>query len=122
MTMYRRNIGKTGEQIARRYFISRGCVILDQNIYYREGEIDLIIRDGEEIVFVEVKTRTSLEHGWGREAMTSLKREHMRSAIDKYLSDHHELNSVEIRADLVEVFLHLQSKKARLRHLKRIII
>lgn len=50
-----REKGSIGEEIARRYLRDKGFTILDANFHARPGEIDIIAREGEEIVFVEVK-------------------------------------------------------------------
>lgn len=50
-------LGKQGEQIAKEFLIEKGYVILENNWRYRKGELDLIARDGQTLVFVEVKTR-----------------------------------------------------------------
>lgn len=54
------NIGKVGEEIAGNYLIKKGYVILEKNFRYGHGEIDIIAKDGETLVFVEVKTK---KHG-----------------------------------------------------------
>ncbi|HOW01581.1 MAG TPA: YraN family protein, partial [Rhodoglobus sp.] len=51
-------LGRRGEEIAARYLASRGLAIVERNWRCPQGEIDLIARDGGELVFVEVKTRS----------------------------------------------------------------
>lgn len=58
--MDRAEVGRRGEIAAARYYIQRGCVLLEHNYRIREGEIDLILRDPDGvIIFCEVKTRTN---------------------------------------------------------------
>ena len=58
--MDRAEVGRRGEKAAARYYIQRGCTLLEHNYRIREGEIDLILRDPEGvIIFCEVKTRTN---------------------------------------------------------------
>ena len=59
----RRITGKRGEAAAIRFLKKRGYSILDTNYHCRSGEIDIVAREKDSIVFVEVKTRTSIEFG-----------------------------------------------------------
>jgi len=52
-------LGKKGEDIARRFLISKGFTLLETNYYCRYGELDIIAKDRESLVFVEVKCRSS---------------------------------------------------------------
>ena len=54
----RRDIGKRGERLAERYLKRRGLRTVERNLRRRSGEIDLLMRDGEELVVVEVRTLT----------------------------------------------------------------
>lgn len=58
-----REKGSIGEEIARKYLREYGVVILETNFHIRSGEIDIIAREGEEIVFVEVKSATGNSFG-----------------------------------------------------------
>lgn len=51
-------LGELGEELAAEFLIEKGYQILQRNVFFRYGEIDIIARDGDEIVFVEVRTRT----------------------------------------------------------------
>jgi len=51
-------LGAAGEHIAAEYLLSKGLRIIDRNVHYRRGEIDIIAQDGDEIVFAEVRTRS----------------------------------------------------------------
>lgn len=74
-------LGRRGEDLAHRYLRSKGLTILSRN--YRPGgdsEIDIVARDGETVVFVEVKSRTSAEYGSPDRAIDSEKRKHILRA------------------------------------------
>jgi putative endonuclease len=53
----RRALGRRGEQLAAEHLRRRGCVVLARNVRVGRGEIDVIVRDGDALAFVEVKTR-----------------------------------------------------------------
>lgn len=96
--------GRIGEAAAKRHLQSQGLKFLTANFRSKHGEIDLIFRDGECLVFVEVKTRTA--GGWVRPAgaVNARKRRLLsRTALDylKMLPDRH----VNIRFDITEVLL-----------------
>ncbi len=72
-------LGRRGEDLAHRYLRSKGLTILSRN--YRPGggdsEIDIVARDGETVVFVEVKSRSSAEHGSPDRAIDTEKQKHI---------------------------------------------
>ena len=89
MKTYRREIGDQGENLAKDYLTTkRGYEFIAANVTTRDGEIDLIMRDGGWLVFVEVKARFGLEFGYPEEALTREKQRHLRSAVFCYLKDH----------------------------------
>ena len=98
----RRRLGNRGEEEAARYLSEKGLRILERGYRVRCGEIDLIARDGEELVFVEVKTRHSLRCGDPLEAITPSKRRRILRAASLYLQSTGSWNS-PCRFDLVAV-------------------
>lgn len=85
---YNQRVGKWGEQIAVEYLVSRGCEVIGQNVRTPYGEIDIITRQGDTIIFVEVKTRTSNKMGLPEESITARKREHMVACAGHYAAEH----------------------------------
>ncbi|SMX71987.1 MULTISPECIES: YraN family protein [Brevibacterium] len=81
--MRQRSLGQTGEDLAAGFLQRQGMVIIERNFRCPRGEIDIIARDGDTIVFVEVKTRRTLALGSPLEAVTraKLKRIRMLSGI-----------------------------------------
>jgi len=69
----KKSLGKRGEDIAEKYLLEHGFEILDRNFQNRYGEIDIIAKDKDTLVFVEVKTRLSEKFGLPEEAVTPLK-------------------------------------------------
>lgn len=76
---YRKRLGEWGEAEAQRYLETMGYVFIKKNFRVPEGEIDLVMRDGEMVVFVEVKTRTSDTYGSPEESVSKLKRQRLLS-------------------------------------------
>ena len=83
---HNQRIGKWGEQAAAEFLLERGYVIVAQNFRTPYGEIDLVARQGEITIFIEVKTRTSNSMGLPEESITPRKRQHMISAAEYYAS------------------------------------
>jgi len=101
--MKRRQLGKTGEQIAADYLSQNGYTILEKNFRSgRFGEIDIIAEEGSCICFIEVKTRTSDLFGAPSEAVDRNKRQKIRSLALIYLKQK-RMGEREIRFDVVEI-------------------
>lgn len=81
----RRELGNSGEQKAIHFFEAKGWKIVATQYRTPVGEIDLVALDGQEVVFVEVKTRRSLTSGYPEESVTRRKRRHMAAAAHLFL-------------------------------------
>jgi putative endonuclease len=93
--------GSSGEKAAAEYLRSKGFAILETN-YRAEGcELDIIAREGDTIVFVEVKTRAGTSYGFPEEAVGAVKQENIGRAAEAYLLTHRLEN--EIRFDVISV-------------------
>jgi putative endonuclease len=80
--------GRWGESVAARFLRAKGCKIIGRNWRSGHWEIDLIVRDGEVLVFVEVKTRRAADViGGYAAAVTAAKRRSLRKAVDAYLRE-----------------------------------
>jgi len=78
--------GKKGEEIAAKFLLDKGFEILEMNYYAsRYGEIDIIAKDGNTLVFCEVKARSTQAFGHPLEAITHAKIQKMQKAISFYL-------------------------------------
>jgi len=93
--------GTLGEIRAEQFLTEKGCKILERNFVSRGSEIDLIVRDGEVIVFVEVKARTG-SFALGREAVTSAKQRRICKGALYYLMKNGLLNR-QARFDVIEI-------------------
>src|SRR5258706_11574267 len=89
MTMQRQALGKLGEDLAVAELERRGYAILARRYRTRHGEIDIVARDGETIVFVEVKAKETAEFGTAAEAVTVRKQRRVISMAVDYLARHH---------------------------------
>jgi len=99
---WQQRIGRWGEKAAEEYLIRQGCRIIDRNVRTEYGELDLVIRHGDEIAFVEVKTRTGAAFGLPEEAITDNKRIHLVEAAQAYLQEHPGLGE-SWRVDVIAV-------------------
>lgn len=83
----RRALGVSGEDLAAAWYVARGYEVVARNWRCRDGELDLIVRDGRTFVFCEVKARTSLAFGSPLEAVTHAKRQKVRHLAARWLQD-----------------------------------
>ncbi len=95
--------GRQGEDLARSFLESLGYVFVARNWHCRAGEIDLIMRDGDEIVFVEVKTRHGERAGRAEDAVPRSKARKMLAAGEWYITRHPEFHDLFWRCDLVAI-------------------
>ncbi|SEO74820.1 YraN family protein [Aquisalimonas asiatica] len=84
----RRESGQTAEEAARRHLEAHGLRLLDRNAHARRGEIDLIMEDGDVLVFVEVRYRADATHGSALESIGATKRRRLIHAASTYLQRH----------------------------------
>lgn len=83
----RRTLGADGEERAAAWYEAHGYAVVARNWRCRNGELDLVVRRGSELVFVEVKTRTSDRFGVPAEAVTPAKQRRLRGLAARYLTD-----------------------------------
>lgn len=94
--------GKEGEEKAVALLVEKGFEIIERNYRYGKGELDIIARDKEFLVFVEVKSRESLEYGKPEEAITKRKMSQIRKIAEAYLAEKNSTNE-NIRFDVVAI-------------------
>jgi putative endonuclease len=98
----RKSLGDKGEDLAALALKKQGYKVLERNYRTPLGEIDLIARHGGELVFIEVKTRTSARFGMGQEAVHYGKQARLRKLADYYLKQK-RLGEVAVRFDVVGI-------------------
>jgi len=111
----RREFGLWGENIAANYLRKNGYEIVDRNVYTKYGEIDLVVRQGHCIVFVEVKTRSSTAFGLPEEAITEQKQVHLLESAQAYLQMHPKLRG-DWRIDVIAVQRFSQDQEPEIVH------
>ena len=109
MSNQKATVGQTGEDVAVKFLEQNGYTVLERN--YRSGhqEIDIIARDHEFLIFVEVKTRSchipeSMSYGRPARAVGSTKQKNIVLAAQSYLRQHPE-NTLQPRIDVIEIYL-----------------
>ncbi len=95
-------LGRFGEEIAVRHLRESGLTILERNWRCGSGEIDIVARDGDELVICEVKTRSGSGYGMPQEAVTRVKAERLRRLAAEWLAVR-ELRPNSVRFDVIAV-------------------
>lgn len=103
MEQNKRTIGADMETRAVEYLVSQGVEVLERNFRCRQGEIDIVCRDGSYLVFVEVKFRASLRKGAPEEAVGLAKQKVICRVADYYRCTRGISQSVAVRYDVVAV-------------------
>ena len=99
----RRALGRWGEDVAVRHLEAAGCVVLDRNWRCREGELDVVVREGSTLAFVEVKTRSGTADGEPAEAVSRLKARRIHVLAARWLGEKRPPGSWDLRFDVVSV-------------------
>lgn len=116
MTKARQAVGAYGERLAVRHLIEAGLVPVARNWRCAEGEIDIVLWDGEDLVFCEVKTRRSAAYGSPGAAVGGAKVQRLRRLAMRWLATS-GAHPREIRFDVVEV-LPQPRGAARVEHIR----
>ncbi|MBI1307778.1 MAG: YraN family protein [Bacteroidetes bacterium] len=109
-------LGRKGEEMAVRYLIKNGFEIIDRNFRIGRAEIDIIAKENEEWVFVEVKTRSSVKQGYPEQSISIKQEETLRSAALDFMFDRPEIPF--IRFDVVAI--HKEENRTHLKHFRDI--
>lgn len=116
--MNTRRFGSIGEKTAQYYLQGKGYIILQTNFYTKMGEIDIIAEKDTYIIFVEVKTRTSLKFGTPAMAVDYNKKKHIKKSAKVFLHIN-KLEDRNIRFDVIEVFIN--DGKCNINHIEGIM-
>lgn len=126
MKKTKKEIGDFGEKIATWFLEKKGYKILDQNYYSRFGELDIVAYDyssknptTQQLVFVEVKTRTSDKFGQPQEAVGRAKKGKIIRTIYKFF-EATKIRHQNWRIDIIAIKLKEKNQKALIKHFKNI--
>ena len=118
----RQRLGAFGEGHARRFLEARGYQLLDANWRKRGGEIDLVFRDGPNLVFVEVKTRHGERTERAEESLSSAQAGRMLDTAELYVMEHPEVQHLIWRCDIVAVTLDASHRVISVRHYANAVV
>src|SRR5690606_25621321 len=107
--------------LAANHLAAEGLTIIERNWRCRDGEIDLVARDGETFVFVEVKTRRGRDFGAPEEALTPRKAQKLLALGQIYMAEH-DLDDTNWRIDLVAVELDARGRFLRCDHVPNAVL
>jgi putative endonuclease len=113
----RQVLGTAGEQLARRHLEQRGYRFVAANWRRPYGELDLIMRDGNVLVFVEVKTRSSERLVTAEESLAPAQARRLLRGAQYFLAEREELAGLYWRIDLIAITLTLTGAVSRLTHI-----
>jgi putative endonuclease len=116
----RARLGNWGEELAGRLLEERGYSILDTNYRCRYGEVDIVAQDGDELVFVEVRTRHGGGFGAPEESLSAAKVRRLVTTCQDYVQRRAE-EGAEWRIDLVCVHLNRGREVPRIHHLRHAV-
>jgi putative endonuclease len=102
----RNALGRWGEDIAVAHLEGKGYEVVARNWRCRDGELDVVVRHGTALVFVEVKTRSSQAYGEPAEAVTPKKARRIRGLAGSWLNECRPHGVEELRFDVVSVLRH----------------
>lgn len=115
MTNKKIALGHWGEEQAEKYLLAKGYELIEKNVRTPYGEIDLVVRKGRRLCFVEVKTRTSIIFGNPEEAITDAKFSHMVESAESYLQEHPDFET-DCQIDVVAIQTSTDRKKIEITH------
>jgi len=117
MSLNSSSTGHEGEELAAQYLVDNGMKIIKRNFHFgKVGELDIVAKDGETLVFVEVKYRKSLEYGEPETGLTPLKKRQLKKIAEAYMYIN-EVFETECRFDVVAI-LEVQKGHPDIRYYK----
>jgi putative endonuclease len=111
--MERKPLGDLGEQLAKKHLRKKGYKLIESNYRCHSGEIDIVAKQKDCLVFIEVRTKSTLAFGTPEESLSPTKQKHMIKTAYHYLQNHQKLPE-NWRIDLVAVELGADSKLRRI--------
>lgn len=118
--MKRQSTGILGEKLAADFLVKRGYQILETNFRCPEGETDIVARDGDCLVFIEVRTKSGRQFGTPEESITAVKKRRLRAVASRYLEGLPSYPQLW-RIDVVAIELDRSGKPRRIELIKNAV-
>lgn len=112
-------LGRWGEDLAGRFLHDAGFQILETNYRCARGEVDIVAQDGDDVVFVEVRTRRGSEFGTPEESVTAAKAQRLIATAEHYLQE--KSGETSWRIDLVSIRLDRSGRLEDINHLRHAV-
>ena len=106
--MDRKELGQRAEDLACEYLSNQGLTVVERNYYIRGGELDIVALDGEMVVFVEVRSKSSQQYGLPEETISVKKRQFLYRAAEQYLTKNEWLER-NCRFDVISVLFEAEN-------------
>jgi len=113
--MNKRDFGERFEGVAKDYLLNKGYLFIESNYYTKYGEIDLVMKENDFIVFVEVKTLNPKKGFNIYESLTRNKKRSLKSAINSWLYSHKKIGSAW-RLDFVGIEIDFKNNVEKIEH------
>ena len=117
--MHNKDLGNWGEDQATEFLMKNGYEILERNFYSYRGEIDIVAKYENELVFCEVKTRRNISYGMPIESVNKRKKKCLMYTGEYYIYKN-KIKNVTIRFDIIEVLLI--NHKISINHVRNVIL
>ncbi|MDZ4182371.1 MAG: YraN family protein [Candidatus Cloacimonadaceae bacterium] len=105
-----------GEDLSAKYLCGKGYEVLCKNFRTKEGEIDLIVQDQHNLVFVEVKTRSKHSIGDALANVSRPKQRRITSSAQEYINQNPNLVKYRVRFDIIIVFYYPATTTFKIKH------
>jgi putative endonuclease len=119
MQKYNQKVGDFGESLAEQYLLAKGYKILARKVKISYQEIDLVAKKQDQLVFVEVKTRTNESLGMIEDSFAHQKISNLKLAINNYL-ENNNIYDENFQLDLISIRIDKTNKVAKIKHFKNI--
>jgi len=115
MSRYKKSFGEKGEELAVKYLKNLGYEIVARNYRFGHGEIDIVAKDKDTLVFIEVKTRENLNFGPPELAVTKRKQQQIKKISEAYLYENNIFDT-ECRIDVIAILME-RNKNPEINHI-----
>lgn len=121
MPSLKRKLGDIGEEVAIKYLKKQGYQILERNYQKKWGEIDMVVKQNNKLIFIEVKTKKSASKILPEEQVGFYKQKRLIRTAKTYLLEKNYPLETNWQIDVIAIELDLEKRRANLRHIKNAI-